>query len=62
MEELRMRWGNKTHELDFMAYKLLKESEKYSCVYIFGAGLIGNQIMPVFKAYGILKGFIDNNM
>ena len=57
-----MRWGNKTHELDFMAYKLLKESEKYSCVYIFGAGLIGNQIMPVFKAYGILKGFIDNNM
>ena len=61
MEEAGMRWGNKTHELDTKAFELLKNPDKYKCVYIFGAGLIGNQIMPVFMTYGILKGFIDNN-
>lgn len=56
-----MQWKNKTHELDLTTEKLLKNPEKYKHIYIFGAGLIGTQIMKTLCAYGILEGFIDND-
>jgi len=56
-----MQWKNKTHELDIEADKLLNNSEKFKHIYIFGAGLIGTQIMLTMCKYGILDGFIDNN-
>ncbi len=56
-----MQWTNKTHELDAEADRFLKNSEKYKHIYIFGAGLIGSQIMKTLCTYGILQGFIDND-
>lgn len=62
MGELEMKWTNKGHEYDTMAEKLLENQEKYRHIYIFGAGLIGANLIPMMRAYGILEGFIDNDI
>ena len=57
-----MQWKNKSHELDTMAAKLLKKQEKYRHIYLFGAGRKGFQLMTALNVYGILEGFIDNDI
>ncbi len=57
-----MKWQNKGHEFDQKAEELLKNPEKFRHIYIFGAGLIGADLIPMMRAYGILEGFIDNDM
>ena len=57
-----MKWQNKGHEFDQKAEELLKNPEKFRHIYIFGAGLIGADLIPMMQAYGILEGFIDNNI
>ena len=52
---------NKGHELDQKVADLLAQNpqRKY---YIFGAGLLGKELMPVLQAYGCLAAFIDNSI
>jgi len=57
-----MKWNNRGHEFDIVAEKLLQNQEKFRCIYIFGAGLIGANLTAVLQAYGILAGFIDNDI
>lgn len=57
-----MKWKSKGHELDMEAAKLLQSPEKFKHIYIFGAGLIGANLIAVMQAYGILEGFIDNDI
>lgn len=57
-----MKWKNKGHEFDDMAGKLLENQEKFRHIYIFGAGLIGANLIALMQAYGILMGFIDNDV
>ena len=56
-----MIWKNKGHELDQKVADLLAQNpqRKY---YIFGAGLLGKELMPVLQAYGCLAAFIDNSI
>lgn len=55
-----MIWKNKTHEFDQYADKLLAMNnwKKY---YIFGAGLLGNELSDIFMNYNCEVVFIDNN-
>lgn len=55
-----MIWKNKGHELDLRGSELVAQNpqKKY---YIFGAGLLGKELMPVLQAYGCLTAFIDNS-
>jgi len=57
-----MKWTNKGHELDKKAEELLKNPEKFRHIYIFGAGLIGADLVSMMRSYGILEGFIDNDI
>lgn len=57
-----MQWKNKAHELDSAAGKLLENSDRFKNIYIFGAGLVGAKTMITMCEYGILKGFIDNDI
>lgn len=57
-----MKWTNKRHELDRHAGELagsLLNREKY---YIFGAGLLGKGLLPLFEDYKQAVEFIDNNI
>lgn len=56
-----MQWKNKLHELDTVANKLSERQEQLKHIYIFGAGLVGSQVMATLCEYGILAGFIDND-
>lgn len=57
-----MKWKNKGHEFDMMAEKLLENQEKYRHICIFGAGLTGANLVALMQSYGILEGFIDNDV
>lgn len=56
-----MVWKNKGHELDLRGAELVAQNpqKKY---YIFGAGLLGEELMPVLRAYDCLIAFIDNSL
>lgn len=55
-----MIWKKKGHELDQRGEELSAQNpqRKY---YIFGAGLLGKELMSVLQAYGCLAAFIDNS-
>lgn len=58
-----MKWKNKGHELDGYAEKLLQLfQEKKEKIYIFGAGILGNNIVSAFERYHCFAGYIDNNV
>lgn len=58
-----MRWQNKGYELDEYAKVLIKLFEtKQSKIYIFGAGLWGEKLAPVFEWYHCFGGYIDNDI
>ncbi|MCD8000736.1 MAG: radical SAM protein [Clostridiales bacterium] len=57
-----MKWKNKGHELDDYAKHLLQMFHgKQRKIYIFGAGLIGTDIAPVFERYQCFAGYLDND-
>ena len=57
-----MKWKNKGHEFDQAADNYLKNIEKLKRIYVFGAGLIGTNIMLTMQEYGMFAGFIDNDI
>ncbi len=57
-----MKWKNKAHELDLMADKILEKKDKLKHIYIFGVGQMGFRCMLTLKKYGMLEGFIDNDI
>ncbi len=56
-----MIWNHKGHELDQYAERMtgLNPQIKY---YIFGAGILGKELMIVLRKYGCLVAFIDNSI
>lgn len=60
--ESAMKWKNKGHEFDQAADNYLKNIEKLKRIYVFGAGLIGTNIMLTMQEYGMFAGFIDNDI
>lgn len=57
-----MKWKNKGHELDDYANSMIQMfHRKNRKIYIFGAGLIGADIAPVFEKYQCFAGYIDND-
>ena len=57
----KMIWNHKGHELDQYAERMtgLNPQIKY---YIFGAGILGKELMIVLRKYGCLVAFIDNSI
>ena len=55
-----MIWNNKGHELDQYAEKIAKLNPQIK-YYIFGAGILGKELMIVLREYGCLVSFIDND-
>lgn len=55
-----MKWKNKTHEFDRAAEKLLAMNN-WKRYYIFGAGLLGNELADILKLYCCKVVFVDNN-
>lgn len=57
-----MRWSNKGHEFDEYAEKPVSNFiRKEKKIYLFGAGLIGKEILEIIKKTGCFAGFIDND-
>ena len=57
-----MKWKNKGHEFDDYAEKLVKRfKSKGEKIYIFGAGILGQNIVYTFEKYGCFAGYIDND-
>ena len=57
-----MKRKDKIHELDETIERIIENKNLFNKVYIFGAGLIGTDIMKIMCAYSILEGFIDNDV
>lgn len=55
-----MKWNNKLHEFDQLAINLL-ENFKNKKFYIFGAGILGKELLPVLKYFDCFSAFIDND-
>lgn len=55
-----MIWRNKGHEFDVYAETLLAANPRMK-YYIFGAGILGKELMLVLRKYGCLSAFIDNS-
>lgn len=56
-----MIWKNKTHEFDQFAANLMSANPQ-SKYYIFGAGLMGRELLSVFMKYNCTVMFIDNSV
>ena len=56
-----MIWKHKCHELDRYAERLIEQNPQIK-YYIFGAGILGKELMIVFREYGCLVAFIDNSV
>ncbi len=56
-----MKWKNKGHELDLYAEDLLQKPNLKMKYYIFGAGMLGREMLIVLNKYGCMASFIDNN-
>lgn len=57
-----MKWKNKTHEFDERGIYLSNEFQKRKGIYIFGAGLIGEDLRPILERYECFGGYIDNSI
>lgn len=55
-----MKWKNKGHEFDEYAEKLRSE-KAYGKYYIFGAGMVGRDLLSTLGSYGCVSAFIDND-
>lgn len=57
-----MKWLNKGHEFDVYAGPLVKNfNEKQNKFYIFGAGILGEELKSVIEKTDCFAGFIDND-
>ena len=57
-----MKWSDKGHELDGYGEKIVQSfREKDEKIYIFGAGLIGEEYRLLFERMGCFAGYIDND-
>lgn len=56
-----MRWRNKGHEFDQKAQELLAIQNVGKKCYIFGAGIIGKELLITFLSYNYDVAFIDNS-
>ncbi len=56
-----MKWKNKRHELDEYAKIILSEQNVQRKYYVFGAGLLGNYLLMIFRKYRCMAAFIDNS-
>ena len=58
-----MKWKNKGHEFDESAVEFVDIFEQRdSHIYIFGAGLWGEKLAPIFEWYNCFGGYIDNDV
>ena len=57
-----MKWNNKGNELKERAEKIVYEFRKRGSIYIFGAGMLGEELRMVLEKYNIFAGYIDNSM
>lgn len=58
-----MKWKNKGYELDACAESLVKIfNEKQEKIYIFGAGMWGETLAPIFEWYNCFGSYIDNDV
>ena len=52
-----MKWSNKGHEFDEYAEQIVEDFKiRGNLIFIFGAGLIGNEIRGVLKKAGCFAG------
>lgn len=56
-----MKWNNKGHEFEEYAKKLKPKDKSGLKYYIFGAGLLGKDLLVTLQKYGQVIAFIDNN-
>ena len=57
-----MKWKNKGHEFDNIAWDIAQNfKDKGKKIYIFGAGLLGEELRAIMEKTGCFAGFIDNN-
>ena len=57
-----MKWINKGHELDSFGKELvLRFHEKGKKISVFGAGLLGKELVPTLERYGCFANYIDND-
>lgn len=57
-----MKWSDKGHELDKFGEKLVQDfRSKGEKVFIFGAGILGEEYRPFFERLGCFAGYIDND-
>lgn len=56
-----MKWRQKGYELDNFAKELIDEFAKRKKIFIFGAGLLGEEFSRTLEKFGLFGGFIDNS-
>jgi len=59
--EKQMKWNNKGHEFDNRGRTLAEDFKRGQKIYLFGAGILGEEFRGVLEAYGIFGGYIDND-
>ena len=58
-----MKWNNKWHELDAFAHELVRLFIDNECrCIVYGAGIIGCELLHMLEWFGCFGFFIDNSM
>lgn len=57
-----MKWFNKGKELEFRAENIVKEFRQRKEIYVFGAGILGEEIRVILEKFKVFAGYIDNNI
>ena len=57
-----MKWKNKGNELNERAERILSVYKNQKGIYVFGAGILGEETRAILEEYGIFKGYIDNDI
>lgn len=57
-----MKWKEKGYELDRFGNMISDRFKKCKKIYVFGAGMFGNELKLLLDKYGCFAGFIDNNV
>lgn len=62
MRMSKLKWKKKGHEFDDFARNIVKDFQgKGENIYIFGAGLLGEELRVIMGKTGCFSGFIDND-
>lgn len=57
-----MKWSNKGNELNERIKNVISTYEKQKGIYVFGAGILGEEMRAILEEYGVFKGYIDNDI